>query len=355
MAGFEGKTLEIDLSTGKISKGMLDKDILRRFIGGSGLGAKLVFDRVDPEVDPLSPKNPMFLVTGPLSGNTLPGGARFGVCGKSPLTNMFGEASCGGDFASEFRGAGWDEMVLTGASEKPVYILIQDDKVEIKDASDLWGKGNFEVHHILKERHGGRKPRVIAIGQAGEKMVRFAAICNGEKSFAARCGFGALMGSKKVKAIVAIGSGKPPLAEPEKFAERRKTAIEKAKADIECMTLGMMGTSAAVEVSVVLGDIPGRNWVIAGNQGANKIGGAVLNSPAFLKGHESCHGCVVGCKRIVDIKDGAFKGLGGPGPEYEGIGAVGSNLMVEDMGAVIKINQMCNDYGLDVYHPAAGP
>lgn len=348
MAVFEGRTLEIDLSNHKISKGTLDKDILRKFIGGSGLGAKLIFDRVDPKVDPLSPKNPLFILTGPLSGNSLPGGSRFAACGKSPLTNVFGEANCGGDFASEFRMAGWDEIIFSGASDKPVYLLIQDDKVDLKDASDLWGKGNFEVHRILKERHGGRKPKVVAIGQGGEKMVRFAAICNGEKDFAARCGLGALMGSKKVKAVVAIGSGKVPLAEPEKFAERRKIAIQKAKENIVTMVLGMSGTVAAVEVSMVTGDIPGKNWTIVGNPGAGKIGGVVENSPPFLGGTESCHGCVVGCKRVMDIKEGPFKGFKGPGPEYEGVGALGSNLLIEDMGAVIKMNEMCNDYGLDV-------
>lgn len=348
MAGFEGKTIEVDLSSGKISKIALDKSILRPFIGGSGLGAKLIYDRVDPKVDPLSPDNPMFIVTGPLSGNALPGGSRFAVCAKAPLTNMFGEANCGGDFAQELRGAGWDHIIINGASEKPVYLLIQDDKVELADASDLWGKSNFEVHRILKERHGGKKPKVVAIGQAGEKLVKFAAVCNGEKDFAARCGMGALMGSKKLKAIVAVGSGRASLADPQRFAERRKVAIQKARADVACMVLGMSGTAGATEIAVALGDIPGRNWVIAGNTGANAIGGVVLNGPQFLKGHESCHGCIVGCKRIMDIKEGAFAGYTGPGPEYEGVGALGSNLLVHDMGAVVKLNQMCNDYGMDV-------
>ena len=348
MAGFEGRTLEVNLSNGNINKSSIDKDVLRRFIGGSGLGAKLIFDRVDPNVDPLSVNNPMFILTGPLSGNTLPGGSRFVVCAKSPLTNMFGESNCGGDFATEMRSAGYDEIIITGASDKPVYILIQDDKVEIKPAAGLWGKNNFEVTNLLKERHGGRKPKVLTIGIGGEKLVRYAAVCNGKRDFAARCGMGAIMGSKKLKAIVVAGSGKVPLSSPDKFAERRKVILQKAKDNPQTQVLGMMGTSAAVEYSMVTGDIPGKNWAIAGNQAAAKIGGAVLNSPAWLSGTESCHGCVVGCKRVVHIKEGPLKGAAIPGPEYEALGSLGSLLMIDDMAAVIKMNEMCNDYGIDV-------
>lgn len=349
MAGFEGRMLEIDLSSGKVDRATIDKSDLRRFIGGSGLGAKLIFDRVDPKVDPLSPNNPLFILTGPISGTSLPGGARFSVCAKSPLTNMYGESCCGGDFATEMRLAGHDGIVLKGVSDKPIYILIQDDKVEIKDASDLWGKGNYATTDILKERHGGRKPKVLAIGQGGEEKVRFAAVCNGKKDFAARCGMGALMGSKKVKAIVAMGTGKLPIDSPDQFNETRKAALQKAKDGVATQVLGMMGTSAAVDVSIVTGDFPGKNWALAGNQPVGaKIAGSVMNTPAYLAGTESCHGCSVGCKRVIDIKEGPHKGWAGPGPEYEGLGSVGGLLMIDDLGAVIKLNSLCNDYGLDV-------
>jgi aldehyde:ferredoxin oxidoreductase len=348
MAGFEGRTLEINLTNGNINKSNIDKAVLRKFVGGSGLGAKLIFDRVAPNIDPLSADNPLFILTGPLSGNSVPGGSRFAVCAKSPLTNMFGESSCGGDFASEMRSAGYDAITITGASDEPAYVLIQDDKVEIKPAADLWGKNNFEVTDLLKERHGGMKPKVLTIGVGGEKLVRYAAVCNGKRDFAGRCGMGALMGSKKLKAIVVTGGGKVPLASPDRFAERRKIILQKAKDNPQTQVLGMMGTSAAVEYSIATGDIPGKNWGIAGNQAAAKIGGDVLNSPAWLSGTESCHGCVVGCKRVVDIKDGPLKGAAIPGPEYEALGSLGSLLMIDDMAAVVKMNEMCNDYGIDV-------
>ena len=348
MAGFEGKMLEVNLSSGDTKKTVIDKGVLRKFIGGSGLAAKLMFDRIDPKIDALSPQNELFIVCGPTSGTSLPGGARFSVCAKSPLTNMFAESSCGGDFASKLRSAGWDGIIVGGASKKPVYLYIEDQKAEIKDASDLWGKNNHEATQILKERHGGRDARVVTIGQAGENLVRYAGIANG-RSLAARCGMGAVMGSKKLKAVVVKGSGKVPLADPEKFAERRKILIQKTKDNIAAQILGMLGTNAAVDVSAVTGDLPGKNWSSGDNAAiAAKTGGPVLSGPQFLAGTESCFGCTVGCKRISKITEGPFAGWTGPGPEYEAVVALGSNLVIDDMAAVIRMNEMCNDFGLDV-------
>jgi aldehyde:ferredoxin oxidoreductase len=348
MAGFEGKMLEVNLSTGAIKKTEIDKDVLRKFIGGSGLAAKLMFDRVDPKIDALSPQNELFIVCGPISGTSLPGGARFSVCAKSPLTNMFAESSCGGDFASKLRSAGWDGIILQSASNKPVYLYIEDQKAEVRDASDLWGKNNHEVTQILKERHGGREARVVTIGQAGENLVRYAGVANG-RSLAARCGMGAVMGSKKLKAIVVKGSGKVPLADPEKFAEKRKVLIQKAKDHVATQVLGMMGTNAAVDVSAVTGDLPGKNWASGDNTAiAAKTGGPVLSGQEFLTGSESCFGCTVGCKRVNKITEGPFAGWTGAGPEYEGVVSLGSNLLIDDMAAIIKMNDMCNDFGLDV-------
>ncbi|NQT48455.1 MAG: aldehyde ferredoxin oxidoreductase, partial [Chloroflexi bacterium] len=318
MAGFEGKMLEVDLTTGEIGSSTVDKDVLRKFIGGSGLAAKLFLDRVSPDVDPLSPDNQLFIMTGPLSGNTIPGGARFSVGTKSPLTNMWGESCSGGNFASELRGAGWDGIILQGASSKPVYMVIEDGKVEIKDASDLWGKGNYEVTDILKERHGGKKAKVLAIGQAGENLVRYAGICNEKRDYAARCGLGAVMGSKKLKAVVVKGTGKIELADPTRFASRRKKILETTKDHIVAQVLGSGGTAGSTDFGVYLGDVPGKNWMIEDNIPiASKLGGAVLNSPEYLTGTESCHGCSIGCKRVIHITKGPYAGMAGPGPEYE--------------------------------------
>ena len=350
MAGFAGRLLEVNLSNKTVKTTCVDKDVLRKFIGGSGLAAKLLLDRVDADVEPLSPENPLIILTGPISGTNVPGGARFCVCTKSPLTNMFGESSCGGSFAAELKSAGWDGIIVEGASDQPVYLVIEDEKVEIKDAGDLWGKGTYEVTDLLKERHGsGKKGTPLTIGIAGENLVRFALIANEKKNFAARCGVGAVMGSKKLKAIFAKGSGKMPLADREAYDARRKTVLGKSKEHIAVQVLGAQGTNAALNVSAMTGDLPAKNWTVGDNSAiAAKIEGAVLSGPDFLTDTESCRGCMVGCKRVVHITDGPYKGMEGPGPEYEGVASLGSLLMIGDMAAVIKMNETCNDLGLDV-------
>jgi len=350
MAGFEGKMLEVNLTKGTTKTSVVDKDVLRKFIGGSGLGAKLMLDRVSPDVDPLSPDNTLFILTGPTSGTNIPGGARFAVCAKSPLTNMFGESSSGGSFANEMRAAGWDGIIIEGASDKPVYIVINDDKVEIKDASDLWGKNNHEVTDLLKERHGDKKKgSLVSIGVAGENLVRFAGVSNEKKNFAARCGLGAVVGSKKLKAVFVKGSGKISLADPERFNARRKIVLKKAQEHIAIQVLTAQGTNAAIGISAITGDLPGKNWTVGDNSAISaKIEGGVLSGPDFYIGNDACHGCMIACKRVVHITDGPYKGMEGPGPEYEGVASLGSLLMIGDMAAVIKMNEACNDFGLDV-------
>jgi aldehyde:ferredoxin oxidoreductase len=350
MGVYRGRILEVNLTTGAVGSSTVDKGMLRQFIGGTGLSAKLLFDRISPDVDLLSEENILFVMTGPLSGTNIPGGSRFSVCAKSPLTNMWGESSCGGTFAAELRSAGWDGIAVEAASGKPVYMVIEDDKVEIKDAFDLWGKDNFEVTALLEERHGGRrKVRVLAIGRAGENLVKYAAVCNGPRDFAGRCGMGAVMGLKKLKAIVVRGTGKAEMASPTQFASRRKQVIAKAKENLVTQFLGAMGTNGGMDYGVHMGDVPGKNWA-QGNMVdiASRIGGAVLSSEKYLTGTESCRGCSVGCKRVVNIKEGPYRGMAGPGPEYQGAASLGGLLLVDDMAAVIKLNEACNDYGLDV-------
>ncbi|MBM3132156.1 MAG: aldehyde ferredoxin oxidoreductase family protein [Chloroflexi bacterium] len=350
MAPFEAKILDIDLTTGRSKTSVVPKDVTRKFIGGSGLAAKMFLDRVSPKVDPLSPENVLFITTGPLSGTTMPGGSRFSVCAKSPLTDIWGESSCGGSFAAWLRSAGFEGVAVSGASKKPVYLVIKDGKAEIKDAADLWGKNTYEIIDLLRERHGGEKnASVLTIGQAGEKQVRYAAIANEKRDFAGRCGMGAVMGSKKLKAIVAVGTGKVETAVPDVFSTKRKDYTAKAKDHFIVQVIKQGGTNGALDFGVMLGDLPGKNWA-AGDMMAfgPKIGGAMLNSPQFLTGTDQCHGCLVGCKRVVSIKEGPYQLKAAAGPEYEGVGSLGSLLMIDDMAAIIRMNEMCNDYGMDV-------
>lgn len=208
MACYKGKILEVNLSTGAIKHSTLEQDTLRRFIGGSGVAAKLFLDRVSPDVDPLSGENVLFVLTGPLAGTNLPGSARFSVCAKSPLTDIWGESNCGGDFGPELKFAGYDGIAIEGVCDKPVYLLIDDDRVEIRDASELWGKDTYETIDLLKKWIGGtRKARVLAIGPAGENLVRYACIISDKYGVAGRTGLGAVMGAKKLKAIVLRGTG----------------------------------------------------------------------------------------------------------------------------------------------------
>ncbi len=350
MTVFEGKILEVNLTSGSIGSSMVDKGTLRKYIGGSGLAAKLFFDRVPMNVDPLSKDNVMFVMTGPLGGMAMAGGSRFSVCAKSPLTNMWGESSCGGTFAAWLRSAGYDGIAITGASSKPVCLIIQDGKAKIKDAADLWGKGTYDTMDSLREQNGGKtKASVLSIGPAGENKVRYAAIANEKRDFIGRTGMGAVMGSKKLKAIVAIGSGKVDAVKAEVFAEKRKSYTEKAKGHFIVDIVKAGGTNGALEIGAMLGDLPGKNWAAGDmNAFAPKIGGGALNNERFLTGTDQCHGCLVNCKRVVKKENQPYPLKDTAGPEYEGVASLGSLLMIDDMAAIIKMNEMCNDYGLDV-------
>lgn len=348
MKGYPGIILEVNLTTGAIKRSTVEREVLRRFIGGGGVAARLFLDRVSPDVDPLSGDNVLFLMNGPLTGTKLPGAARFTACFKSPLTGIWGEANCGGNFGVELRFAGYDGIAIEGVSDKPVYLLIEDKRVEIRDASDLWGKDIYEATDLLKKRvGGGREVKVLAIGQAGENLVRYAAIINDKRSVLGRSGGGAVMGSKKLKAMVVRGTGKVEAAEAEEFEKRRKEILEKVRTSSGTQSLRTYGTAGGTVAGAVSGDLPSRNWALGDNRAlASKIGGQVLTEK-FLVRTSACHGCLVACKRVVSVKEGPYKVEEGPGPEYETLASFGSMLMIDDLAGLIKINEACNRHGLD--------
>jgi aldehyde:ferredoxin oxidoreductase len=346
-SGYARKLLEINLTEGKIQKKPLDDSLLRNYLGGGGLAAHLFLNKFSPESDALSPDNPLIIMTGPLVGTLLPGTSRFAVCARSPQTGFWGIGACGGTFGPELKFAGYDGIFIEGKSEKPVYLLVEDEKVEIRDASDLWGKLVYEVTDILKERHGGkRKPKVLVIGPAGENRVRFAAIANDKAHYIGRTGLGAVMGSKMLKAVVVSGTGKVLPALPEEYKALRENLLEKIKENQFGQVLRSMGTAASMDPGMMMGDVPIRNWTKGEFEGSVNIGGPTMTEKYLTKVH-ACYACPIACKRVVKVDGGPFKTDEGPGPEYETCCTFGSFIENDNFEGIIKANETCNQYGVD--------
>ena len=348
MGGYTGKILKIDLSTGKIETGSIKEEDREKFIGGSGLAAKIFFDSFDPRVDPLSSENPLILMAGPVVGTHFPGTSRFAICGKSPLTGIWGEGTCGGNFGPELKFAGIDGIIFKGMSPTPVYLVIENDKIELRDASDLWGTDNYALTDLLKERHGKKKrPKILSIGPAGENLVKFAAICNDKGDFIGRAGMGAVMGSKKLKAVVVKGSQKVEISHPEEYATLRKLLIAKSRDAMVAQSFRSMGTDAGMDLGMMTGDVPIKNWMIGEDfELSANLGGPSMTEKYLTRNH-ACSFCPIACKRIVKVDDGPFKTEEGPGPEYETCCSFGALMMNDDLASVIKANEWCNRYGMD--------
>jgi len=351
MPGFWNRILEVNLTTKEIGEISPGEDLYRDFIGGGGAGAKLLFDRLDTSLDPLDPGNPLIVMTGPLTCTNFFGSmTRYTVVGRSPLTGLFCEASCGGTFGNFFKKCGYDGIIVTGAADSPVCIRVADDSCEILPADDLWGKDTYETHAAIvkkSEDAGGKKPAVLAIGQAGENLVKYANMMNGPSNYAGRGGLGAVMGSKKLKAIAARGTKKPDFADPDAISGLRTALKEKIDGNIAAQSMQAFGTAGAVDLASMSGDIPIKNWRMgAWDEGLDKINGPSIGDKILTATH-ACLGCPVGCKRVVKVGDGPYSMEENAGPEYETIGSFGSMLMISDLDAIAKINDICNRYGMD--------
>jgi aldehyde:ferredoxin oxidoreductase len=348
MGGNWGKVLKVDLTTGTTEELELEEKLYRDFLGGSGLAAKWFFDNEGWKVEPLSPENPLMIMNGPLSGTTLPGVSRIEICARSPLTGIWGEASMGGHFAPQLKKTGYDGIIVTGASEKPVYLYVTDEKVEVRDASGLWGKDNYETEELLKGEVGDKRAQVISIGPAGENLVKFACVMNDRGSTAGRCGMGTVMGSKKLKAVVVRGNKKVPVADEAGFKEARDKMNELLKYSLVADGLKNFGSNVHMEYGMAIGDVPTKNWRMAyWDKGPGNLGGTAVASSILTKNH-SCFGCPISCKRIVEVKSGPYAMEEGPGSEYEAAAALGTLQLMEDRDANNKANELCNRLGMDV-------
>ncbi|MEM1514766.1 MAG: aldehyde ferredoxin oxidoreductase family protein [Candidatus Bathyarchaeia archaeon] len=349
--GYAGRILRVNLSTGHIKTEPLKEEMAKKYIGGIGLGIRLWLDNSKPGLDPFSPENPLVLATGPLSGTMAPtGGNGHAFVSKSPQTFGIGEAKSHGVFGSELKRAGYDAVIFEGKSEKPVYVWIDDDSIQIMDAKHLWGKSPQETEDIIKEELGDYYIRVAAIGPAGEKLCRIACIINDKTRAAGRCGLGAVMGSKNLKAIAVRGTKDVSVAKPEEFLEFVKMLHERMKgpATVKYRTLG---TPQNVLVHNSLGCLPTRNFTNAVFEGAEKVSGEYLNM-RFVTKINSCNSCAMRCEHIAVVPEGPYKGTMAR-VEYEPLWAFGPHCGVDRMDAIIKAIDLCNYYGMDAISAGA--
>ncbi len=342
MFGYHGNFLEVDLSTRETKNLGVEAATLKRFIGGSSLAARLVYDRIKPSKDPMSPDNPLVFASGPFTGSTIPMVSRLAVCGISPLTGIWGEATTGGTFPFRFKASGFDGVIISGKADKPVYLYLNNGKVEIRDASHLWGCDIYEVQRKLKGELKDTGLSVASIGPAGERLVKYASVMNDKGRAAGRCGLGALMGSKKLKAIVAVGDLRPEPANKEKLAELTKQARDTISSYSTAAAYREFGTLLYMELGMALGDVPTK-YFRKSVFPAEKVSGRALKE-AYTVDNYACHGCPMACGRLVRN----FREIGEvDGPEYETTAALGPLCMNFDFSSILMANHLCNANGID--------
>jgi aldehyde:ferredoxin oxidoreductase len=346
--GYVGKILHVDLAENKIVEETPDDDLYRDFLGGYGLGARIIYSRQKAKVDPLGPENTFGLVTGSLTGTPAITGSRWTVVGKSPLTGTWGDANGGGSLGPALKAAGYDAVFFTGAAAKPVYLFIEDGKAELKDAATFWGKDAAETDVLLKEKEG-KGARVACIGQGGENLCRIAGVVTEGGRIAARSGLGAVMGSKKLKAVVAKGSGEIPVKDREQAKEVRRKYLAGVKDNLVFQTLQKFGTCAFTPGSTLSGDAGVKNWGGAAETDypvdPNVLGGEKITSYQTKK--YGCYQCPIACGGIVSLKKGAHQIEEMHKPEYETLAVFGPMCLNVDPETIMVVNHLCNIYGLD--------
>jgi aldehyde:ferredoxin oxidoreductase len=348
--GYMGKILFVNLSTGKIKVETPKESLYRDFIGGYGIGARILYDRMKPKVDPLGPDNMLGLVTGPCTGTPIPSGARYCAVAKSPLTGGWGDANSGGFFGPYLKFSGYDAVFFTGISPKPVYLLIDEGKAELKDASHLWGRDAYETEKALENEYG-RQSRVACIGPAGEKLSLIASIMTDHGSAAARSGLGAVMGSKKLKAVVARGTILVNVADKAKAEQLAKEHVKSLDRPGPMSLAGnrKYGTSELTAMSAHSGDTPVKNWGGIGIIDVPDIEGLKADVLlGYVAKHSGCWHCPIACKAFLKEGTGEYKYPAGVRrPEYETQGSFGVLCGNSHTESINMVNHICNSYGLD--------
>ena len=348
LSGYTGKLLRIDLSGDKVSVEEINHELLRKFMGGVGYGAKLLYDELPAGIDPLDSGNKVIFTTGPLTGTGAPGSGFHELCFKSPLTGIWAETRSGGEWGGTLRRAGFDFLVIEGKAKEPKYIVIRDSKVEIMSAEKLKGKTTSEKSIIIREDLKDEDFEIVAIGPAGENLVRFANVMCGGRA-AGRCGGGAVMGSKNLLVIAVKGTGKIPIANPKEFSAACKEGYQKAlgqDSTEEGMSFTETGTTGFMMTADAKGDWPTKNCR-SNSWGKGKEFYDHFKSNNFVKPNPCYKGCVLKCGRIAKVGSGKWATPQHEGAEYETISSFTAYVMNEDVDAAVHAGYLCNEYGMD--------
>ncbi len=346
--GYIGRFVRINLTNSEVKAEQLNEELKRNYIGGAGIGARILYDEVPPKADPLGPENKLIVFSGPFQGAFLPSSGRFHIIAKSPATGIMGDANAGGHFGAYLKYSGYDGIVVEGASKEPVYVLIDNGTAEIRDAAHLWGKNVYETETAIKEDVGDEEIKICSIGLAGENLVKFAGVMNDLDRTAARTGLGAVMGSKKLKAIAVRGDFSVKVADPGKLEQLTLDLISRAKKNEDLMWEKQYGTIGSLGGCNDSGNLPTHNWLRNRfDEGAKNLDG-FSNPPKTVElGGKACFGCPEGCGRYSYFTSGPYKDNFSGGPEYETGSTLGSLLLIDDFEAMAYLNALCNLYGMD--------
>ncbi len=344
MFGVGGEILWVDMTKGKIEKVPIDEELVNKYLLGAGYLSKILYDMIPAGTDPLGKKNILGIATGLLTGSMFPQASRHVVAALSPLTDVWGESHAAGFFGAELKFAGYDAIMFTGASSDPLYLNIEDSKVELLDASHLWGKDVFETDDILRKDHD-RQFRTLSIGQAGENLVRFSAIMNDRDRASARSGLGAVMGSKKIKAVSVKGTGKLEVADPKNYLKQMDIFYERMMANPFTPGRVKYGTTSLVEMMQHIGRLPSYNMKQGVFDGYEKISGEAINEKYLVKARAD-FSCLQRCGRYTAVRKGPYAFEGGA-PEFETQSSMGSRCGNDNLESVLFGHHLANQYGMD--------
>ena len=346
--GYMGKFLRVNLEDESFYDFEIEENILKKFIGGIGLGTYICYKEIPKDTDGFDKENRLVIMTGPITASGAPACSRYEIISKSPVNGLLGAGNAGGFFGPELKLSGYDGIIFQGKAKEPVYLIINEGEPELKDASNLWGLDSYDTEEKIFEKLNNKSFKIASIGQAGENLVKFASIMNDRGRAIGRCGLGAVMGSKNLKAVVCKKKkgNKVPIYRENKFRELSKSLNKIFRTNPVVKLFSIHGTPMFVSLGSIMGDVPIKNFQKEWINMFEKITASEIYRSILIK-NTTCYGCAVACKRHIKVDIPKYKVEPGSGPEYETIASLGSNCMINNIYAIAKANELCNRYGLD--------